>query len=215
MSKAKMEPKDLAYFAGLAYRSPGTANIYNGWTREIATVNSMSMSIFYNKTQDVRIVAVAGTNDSDDWWVNVDRAKNDAGFHSGFWEAAYDLLPLVMAKTRAKTNYWTGHSMGGAVVAILAYLDTWSHSGFDAVHIFGAPRICDSSVHFEVGTRIRLHAYAVDGDPVTTLPSIGYDEYPTTFVLDPPMNKCCLYLRCRRVRDTHGLHKAYIPALSE
>lgn len=214
-SQKKNLPKMLAHFSELAYR-PGHYDIgYLGWTREDITIASMSMSIFYNKTRDMRVVAVAGTNDFHDWAVNIDRHKNDAGFHSGFWDAAYDLLSYVMAKTRAKTNYWTGHSMGGAVVAILAYLDTWTHNGFDAVFVFGAPRICDSSTHFEVGTRIRLYAYAVEGDPVPSLPAIGYDDYPTTTVLDPPMSKCCLYLRCKRVRDTHGIVNAYIPALSE
>jgi len=76
---------------------------------------------------DVAVVVFRGTNDSGDWFANLNRfiAKTpDGPAHRGFYTAYLRLAPQVVELIReseAKSIWVTGHSLGGALAVLCAY----------------------------------------------------------------------------------------------
>jgi pimeloyl-ACP methyl ester carboxylesterase len=118
------------------------------------------------------VVAVRGTRAKsvEDWIINftATKVRDGAGFeHMGFANEARfaqaDLLPLIRDRSPV---YFTGHSMGGAVAALLA--KKWEgENDCKTPYIFASPR-------FEGGKRLeptRAYAYVRPFDIVPHVPS--------------------------------------------
>jgi len=131
---------------------------------------------------NIIFVGIRGTQYAYDWLINLRvgkrRAANNLRFHSGFLAEAQRLRLLLQEwlvdtydgrKTEQKCAiYFSGHSLGGAVAAILYHagltlpstMATNSLSGIDGCYVFGSPRISDSrtllAVHQPFAIRRRL-----------------------------------------------------------
>jgi hypothetical protein len=105
--------------------------------------------------RDMILIGVRGTQFAYDWVLNLQiiKKRNEKGdrFHSGFYNEARKLfVPLREdLADRSRRNrrerhcrlYLTGHSLGGAIAAILNQRDMAPAAG---CYTFGTPRICNN-----------------------------------------------------------------------
>jgi hypothetical protein len=103
------------------------------------------------------VIGVRGTQFGYDWAINakVIKAKDDSGayFHSGFLREAQELAAALrtrlqdrFAQTMARSGcaiYLAGHSLGGAVAAILNQMQF--PVPINECYMFGAPRVSNAS----------------------------------------------------------------------
>jgi triacylglycerol lipase len=125
-----------------------------GYTLKRHTADSVSVDIANNG--DSTVIAFAGTNDLDDWFVNLDIGKvdwNGYQVHAGFHEAEQSLFEAAADEYGPElTDVWIcGHSMGGALATLLGLRFADSIGGGKAlrgVYTYGSPRCMDSrAVH--------------------------------------------------------------------
>jgi triacylglycerol lipase len=104
-----------------------------------------------------------------------------AKFHQGFvlaitevWDA---LFPLVEAEVKAKDRgLWvTGHSLGGALALLSAWLFKRKFLPVDAVYTFGAPMVGNKQVAEAFGREFpgKIFRYVNATDPVPLLPMMS------------------------------------------
>ncbi|MFO1090054.1 MAG: lipase family protein [Hyphomicrobiales bacterium] len=107
--------------------------------------------IGYNDARKIQVIGVRGTSNEINWRLNRDMRgavdpRTGVMFHSGFKRAADAIYADVKPRLKkGYRTYLTGHSMGGAVAAILGiYLsrDGWP---LDAVITFGQPKFTDAA----------------------------------------------------------------------
>jgi len=105
--------------------------------------------------RDLLLVGVRGTQFAYDWFLNVriTKKRNQVGdrFHSGFYSEAHKLFVLLQQdlsnrfqRSRNSTDlrlFLSGHSLGGAIAAILHQHDMTPAAG---CYTFASPRICSS-----------------------------------------------------------------------
>ena len=101
---------------------------------------------------DDLLISVRGSDDFKDWLENANLKMTHVrgiGFHSGFYQAAHDLWVKICSSGilndyPAENIILTGHSKGGAIAQILAYLihceNSEHRSCIHDVVTFGAPR---------------------------------------------------------------------------
>jgi hypothetical protein len=152
-----------------------TPSMIDGYS-EVFVINRF-VYLVYRTTRFV-VVAVRGTEFfSFDWLINFNIKKNGA-YHQGFYEEAQNAVgPLEQAVERAaeerigpteiRSVYFTGHSMGGAVAAILAQI--WGGSLRPRFpYIFASPRF---AVSLSMSIQARPpYSYRIPGDLVPHLP---------------------------------------------
>ncbi|MBF0140108.1 MAG: lipase family protein [Magnetococcales bacterium] len=127
-------------------------------------------------------ITFAGTNEVADWIDNLDARKDHASygtFHSGFKRAAISVEQHVVEEV--SKQHWDnitlcGHSLGGAVAAILAtYLFYYGMNVGAKIHLttFGQPRCGDDvwASNIKWLSRIPYIRVVNAGDPVPHLPS--------------------------------------------
>ncbi len=104
-----------------------------------------------------------------------------AKFHQGFVSAVTEvwgaLFPLVEAEVRAKDRgLWvTGHSLGGALALLAAWLFKRKFLPVDAVYTFGAPMVGNRQVAEAFGREFpgKVFRYVNAPDPVPLLPMLS------------------------------------------
>jgi hypothetical protein len=136
------------------------------------------------------VVAVRGTRPSSaaDWLINTRawRRRTEGGsYHSGFYDEAYAVRPkLEKAIGEKKPIYFTGHSMGAAVAAVLSQI--WAKDGeVRTPYLYASPRF---------GTRDAAalqprYSYVQPFDVVPHLPPTFSDEGAVTTVLPSSMKQ--------------------------
>jgi pimeloyl-ACP methyl ester carboxylesterase len=103
--------------------------------------------------EDVTVVTFRGTDDKLDWFVNLDEAATPTahgeahqGFYSGY-QSIKDQITAVLAQTRPKHLWITGHSLGGALALVCAYdLLEVGKLELDGVITFGQPMVASKQL---------------------------------------------------------------------
>ncbi len=143
---------DVAQLANQAY--DGKSEIFGRLTGDTATAVTPGTSqvqyvLNFNDARRIQVISVRGTDND----VNVDLDLDTKGvrdrksgifMHSGFRTAARDIF--VDLKPRLKpgyTTYLTGHSLGGAVAAILGIYLTIDGYKVGRIATFGQPKFTD------------------------------------------------------------------------
>jgi Lipase (class 3) len=137
--------------------------------------------------RDLFLVGVRGTQFAYDWFLNVriTKKRNQIGdrFHSGFYSEAHKLFVLLrqdlanrLQRNRRSTDprlFLSGHSLGGAIAAILHQHDMTPAAG---CYTFAAPRICSSRSLDRISQPFALRR---ELDIVPHLPpkSFGYADF--------------------------------------
>jgi hypothetical protein len=139
----------------------------------------------------VLFIAVRGTSKLYDlrWDLDLRKVHVQGGLvHAGFWTAATESLPNLLDEVQKRRSpqsrvYVTGHSLGGAIAAILFKLpELAAFSGYT----FGMPRY-GSEAAMEVGARSNALHHIIDRlDVVPMLPfrCLGFGEPERRRILD-------------------------------
>lgn len=162
------------------------------------------------RTPKVMLVAIRGTAYLYDWLLNlnvghhtVQQSDGPLRFHRGFYKEAMSALPalrerLIQVAGDGVPIYLTGHSLGGAVAAVLhslwnqripsvGYARFGTEPDFQIAlpvsYTFGMPRYAD--INTVVALRTPYHIYN-DQDIVPTVPPswLGYASCMTEFMAD-------------------------------
>ena len=127
---------------------------------------------------DYAIVAVRGTAKASEWLTNLNAQKIGAGdaepdYHPGFMREAWDGMIELRAKLGPALDqthlYFTGHSLGGAIAALLA-----PRMNGHTAYVFGSPRFGNA----RAVTAAEPYAYVRPDDLVPHLPpsALGYAD---------------------------------------
>jgi hypothetical protein len=98
--------------------------------------------VFLQETDAATIVAIAGTDESSDWWWNLDRRGHQWGaweIHRGFYLAAAAVNDFIGAELANRPLILTGHSRGGAIAQLLPVICQYTPD-IQQIVTFGAPR---------------------------------------------------------------------------
>lgn len=163
------------------------------------------------RTPNMIVVAIRGTTDLYDWFTNLralrynpEGGHGTARFHKGFYRAisaclepvSLELRRLIGARQEQVPIYVTGHSLGGAMAAIMHAIwsmvigGEWLHDGMAerrlrtiAGYTFGMPRYGNFSA--VANYRAPYHMYN-DFDIVPTVPPkwLGFENSFNEFRLD-------------------------------
>lgn len=112
-------------------------------------------------------------------------------YHMGFLDEAARILPLIQAAHRdlgGKPAYLTGHSLGGALTAIVHRLwELEGHSPVKKATVFGCPRFGNRAAC----EKLKLRSLKMPFDPVTNVPPIefGYADVDHVPLRDKPKHR--------------------------
>ena len=140
----------LASMSQTAYLSPVVAEpcLRALGFDHIETVVQGSMLGYVASQGDVTVVAFRGTDDIPGWFVDLDELATPTphgDIHRGFYDAYQSLKPqitAVLAQSRPKHLWLTGHSLGGALALVCAYdLIENQQRAVDGVITLGQPMV--------------------------------------------------------------------------
>ena len=186
----------MARFAKLAYtkvsetdESPGEFGILQALKTEdpggfisVKGVNKSSAQAIFVEHKDYLCMAFRGTDELGDWLDNLSTSKRKAlfgEFHSGFLQSVLDVEgELVGHYTKAwedsrRPLFFTGHSLGGAMAAVMAARFIDSDVQFSGVYTFGQPRIMDRATSriYNAEALERYFRFVNNEDIVTRVPT--------------------------------------------
>jgi len=114
--------------------------------------------------------------------------KVHRGFHER-WESAKNQVIGIVEKYKARYPkaklILTGHSLGGAVIAMAAGELSFKFS-IDAIYTFGQPRVGNKAYSDWLYSRVKIIRVTHNKDPVPTLPFslLGYKHQPLEIFYD-------------------------------
>jgi hypothetical protein len=124
---------------------------------------------------------------ADDFGANFAAVGEGARFHQGFLQALAalwgELFPPVeaVADGQGRTLWLAGHSFGGALAALAAWLMEQRGLSVHQVYTFGSPMFCDvvaaEGYNARLGTRVRRLVNVADLVPALPLSSLLHNEY--------------------------------------
>ena len=187
-SKSKQEVRDLLrfiYFSRVTYltgvEDQYIQNEFPGAFVEETKATKARFFMYKDNDRKRIIIAVRGSNNLRNWLSNLEiqmRHNNwfDHKIHSGFLTIAQEIYSLI--KQDIDPSYeiaLTGHSMGGAVSAIIAaYLHK---EGYKVEAItFAQPRVTDNDGAAKM-QEVNLNRIVIDGDVVNMLPPFNYAHF--------------------------------------
>ncbi len=168
---------DLALLASASYSGPQSVTV------------ALDVRADYLPRPDELVVVCPGTHPDDplDWIRDLSALPawipSLGLLHSGFGEGAFTLWQDVRKKlpTTGLVSY-IGHSLGGALVQVLAGLHARERRQPFRVISFGAPRVA-SIGNWQFGPAVRQGVQAVEyrraGDIVPAVPPRIFDKHPT------------------------------------
>jgi hypothetical protein len=147
------------------------------------------------------VVSVRGTATVKDWGIDANALRIRVGerhYHAGFLGEVLAASPELQTKVGDVDHvYFTGHSLGGAVAAMLPHFWQNPKNLCMTPYVFASPRYCDykrikptccicgaSGCEFARQTAKKPYGYVFEDDLVPHLPPtfLGYSNYK-----DPPM----------------------------
>ena len=156
---------------------------------------------------DCTVLAFRGTVDLENWLLNLDaRQKPLAGgikVHAGFLTAADALLPRLLAellpagrsKASLKPIYVTGHSLGGALASLIAFVLAREGFPIAGVYTYASPRVGNHAwqTAYQAALGDKTFRVVASGDLVPLLPGllagyrhVGQEVYLTDQILLNP-----------------------------
>lgn len=124
------------------------------------------------KNVDSNFIIFRGTESFSDWITNFNLCKNDC-IHSGFLKQykSVELEIYTFINKNLKT-YISGHSLGGALATVCAYLLTDIEK---YIYTFGAPRVGNEEFKSEFNCIVNnYYRFKYKNDIVTMIPKIKY-----------------------------------------
>lgn len=191
---------DMARHARIAYLSTDAirTELQRLNLRDVTFVTDPASSLFSYlvKTPACSLIVVRGTKEVEDWILDFDFAQVDAKpalgvqgkVHSGFHaQARAALATLVRITPKDKPVCVTGHSLGGAVAALVgASLAVKSGHQVTSVVTFGAPKMGDFAFQTSYNTALgeRTTNLVLERDLVPRVPP--HNAVETEFVTHIP-----------------------------
>ena len=162
---------DCCVLSGILYSGCSVKHPFD----ELNKINLKLKNIGYlgrkNKTLIVSMVSTANIYDV---FTSIDNELIDichGRIHNGYYKRALKCLPVILKQIKNVDRiYLTGHSMGGALVSILAYL---LHDKIDiplTVFTFGSPKYGDKFLKDYLEFSIPIHDIINQADPVIHKP---------------------------------------------
>lgn len=158
-------------------------------------VESENLIIIGLKLKETLFITIRGTQSLNDFLadVNLMPFHNNYSFHSGFFKASLEELENLKAELNNYSNcniYLTGHSLGGAIAAILNNLMVFELGDFLAekkmtiksCYTFGMPRFGNSNAMQSIVGHYQIYN---PNDIVPLLPpkALGYRNVPLEYKL--------------------------------
>jgi pimeloyl-ACP methyl ester carboxylesterase len=144
---------------------------------------------FVAQGDDLLVVVFRGTQDSLDWWTNLNASfvalQGGTRVHTGFFQAYWPIRDTIFdfvisaLKEKKRPVYIAGHSLGGAL-ALMATAELANHEDPDvrdsiaACYTFGCPRAGDSSFDLFVKAPLYRITNGVDLVPAVPPAIFGY-----------------------------------------
>jgi len=130
---------------------------------------------------DKLYISIRGSNDKQDWLTNFNVKKelyDDVYFHAGFLKEAMMIHNvLINQNLQDKNIIFTGHSLGGALAAITAYLQQKKYKNVEKVITFGQPRFTNQKGAKKVNKVLKKYIRYINNiDIVPDMPllQLGY-----------------------------------------
>lgn len=142
----------------------------------------------YSK-QHNNIIALRGTQSYNDVIIDLHFGKikyNNIQFHFGFYNAAL-CLKRKLKLSKDKIYTLTGHSSGGAIMSILAYLLTEDGYNIENVITFGSPKFTNKSGAHILSLAVDATHYCDTNDVVCNLPPFD-TQYGNVINIDSESN---------------------------
>jgi hypothetical protein len=130
----------------------------------------------YSKQRNAQVIAVRGTDNDVNWELDKDTRgvmdqRTGILMHSGFRTAAEAIYRDVRPRLRKDTKiYLTGHSLGGAVAAILGIYLMNEQFDIAGIYTFGQPKFTDAA-GARTYQRLPLLRVVYQNDVVATFPN--------------------------------------------
>lgn len=129
------------------------------------------------------LVAFRGSESLPEWLTNLQTAKHSGpwrntavheGFHNAFMAAALKIGEIIGRERQKRQQIWvTGHSLGGALAALLAATLLENRIPVHGLYTFGAPRAGDEEFARQLNAALRGQAHwrvVNEGDMVPHIP---------------------------------------------
>ena len=129
------------------------------------------------------LVAFCGSESLPGWQTNLQAAKHPGpwrntavheGFHNAFMAAALKIGEIIGRERQKRQQIWvTGHSLGGALAALLAATLLENKMPVHGLYTFGAPRVGDEEFAGQLNASLRGQAHwrvVNEGDMVPHVP---------------------------------------------
>lgn len=185
LDHSKYQPEAAAYLfrlCQLAYQGRDEANkasIRMGFGD--AVLHSVGSAQFLVcRGSRCSVVAFAGTNEWNDWYINAAVGKReflDLGMaHAGF-VAEVTTVARQIAVSNSLPVLITGHSKGGAEAVLEAALRRYHRNRVDACYTFGSPRVFSplAAFRYDRTTDYPTFRVTVNNDPVPRMPTRRMD----------------------------------------
>lgn len=149
----------LAGLAKAAYLEPDEASEkFNelGFSEVTPNIDGSTVS-YLVREGPVMVVVFRGTDDSEDWLVNLNIQTRDVEggvMHVGFYDAFATVRPKIDAaiEEHPPEHLWiTGHSLGGALSVVCAHQLAVADVSVDGVVTFGQPMVADEELANHLG----------------------------------------------------------------
>lgn len=185
------------------------ASILSGFSKLAYSTNEPGTRLFFRESniegilvqyEGYNVVAFRGTElDVEDWLTDLDCKKNNelgVNVHNGFFKAATKALVGVKTSLRSlgltgqSPIIFTGHSLGGAIAILAAYMFSLENSYQTAwVYTFGAPRVGGKEFAKEYNRILGDMTFRVNNgaDIVPRVPTrfMGYAHVGQEIYIDP------------------------------
>lgn len=151
---------------------------------EAATFADGNTVCYVVSAGDVAVVVFRGTDDTQDWFTNLNRFSRDTPhgqIHRGFYDAYQPLKRKIAALLRERDpgHVWiTGHSLGGALAVVCAYdLVENQKLGVSGVVTFGQPMVARRPLAEHLD-ELLLGRYVRFVNEADTVPKVPVSHWP-------------------------------------
>ena len=188
--------------AGFSVRNARGLAWASAWAYRVATFSdskSDTQVLFYENA-DYAIIAFRGTSSVRDWMTDVNfdfehipnSRHENISVHDGFFDAldgVFEQCVLALRNIGGKPLFITGHSLGGALAQLFAFLIARQTSSplIAGVYTFGSPRVGNKAFAAAYNNLLKAATYNLVNacDPVPLLPPLlaGYRDGGTEIFL--------------------------------
>jgi len=149
--------------------------------------------IVFNDKRRIQVIAVRGTVSRINFGLDLDTRgvrdeKTGILLHNGFKTAADSIYADVKPRLRrGYTTYLTGHSLGGAVAAILGIYLRHDKVKIGAIYTFGQPKFTDVA-GAKAYRNLPLQRFIYQNDTVVLVPDVTKDNEQVYAHIGPAIN---------------------------